>query len=189
MAWKETDEKLIRRGELILDPSLLESHEKELKTMNRGRRGRPYLLANTYVELLSSIRYLYQMPYRQLEGFTRSLHTTRPRSAEWNVRFPMMIKGDTKYKPADWPEDYNVINHDLTKLFNDLEKGKVAVLAGLDLLKPADLDASIDLGHGPRKRIDMLTTYLLGAVQHSGQIAMLKGNISRRREKEPNFLK
>ena len=78
MAWKETDERLIRRGELILDPSLLESHEQELKTMNKGRRGRPYLLANTYVELLSAIRYLYQMPYRQLEGFTRSLHTLVP---------------------------------------------------------------------------------------------------------------
>ena len=78
MAWKETDKRLIRRGELILDPSLLENHEKELKTMNRGRRGRPYLLANTYIELLSSIRYLYQMPYRQLEGFTRSLHTLIP---------------------------------------------------------------------------------------------------------------
>jgi hypothetical protein len=110
-------------------------------------------------------------------------------SAEWNVRLPRMIKGDTKYKPADWPDDYDKINHHLTKLLNDLEKGKTAVLAGLDLLKPADLDTSIDLGRGPRKRIDMLTAYLLEAVQHSGQIAMLKGNISRRREKEPNFLK
>ena len=110
-------------------------------------------------------------------------------STEWNVRLPMMIKGDTKYKPADWPDDYDKINHHLAKLLKDLEKGKAAVLAGLDLLKPADLDASIDLGRGPRKRIDMLTAYLLEAVQHSGQIGMLKGNISRRREKEPNFLK
>jgi IS5 family transposase len=78
MAWKETDERLIRRRELILDPSLLENHEQELKTMNKGRRGRPYLLANTYVELLSAVRYLYGMPYRQLEGFTRSLHTLVP---------------------------------------------------------------------------------------------------------------
>jgi hypothetical protein len=36
MNWKETDERLIRRGELILDPSLLESHEQELKTMKRA---------------------------------------------------------------------------------------------------------------------------------------------------------
>ena len=78
MNWKETDKRLIRRGELILDPSLLENHEQELKTMNKSRRGRPYLLANTYVELLSAVRYLYQMPYRQLEGFTRTLHILVP---------------------------------------------------------------------------------------------------------------
>ncbi len=90
MAWKETDKRLIRRGELILDPSLLESHEQELKTMNKGRRGRPYLLANTYVKLLSAVRYLYQMPYRQLEGFTRALHrlvpTTPPRADYSGIR-------------------------------------------------------------------------------------------------------
>jgi len=78
MGWKKTDERLIRRGELILDTSLLESHEEELKTMNKGRRGRPYLLADTYVQLLSAVRYLYSMPYRQLEGFTRALHRLVP---------------------------------------------------------------------------------------------------------------
>lgn len=46
--------------------------------MNKGRRGRPYLLANTYVELPSAVRYLYKMPYRQLEGFTKTLHTLVP---------------------------------------------------------------------------------------------------------------
>jgi hypothetical protein len=78
MDWKETDKRLIRRGELILDPSLLKSHEQELKTMNKSRRGRPYLLANTYIQLLSAVRYLYQMPHRQLEGFTHNLHTLVP---------------------------------------------------------------------------------------------------------------
>jgi hypothetical protein len=43
MDWKETDERLIRRGELILAPSpILKNHRKELKTMNKHRRGRPY---------------------------------------------------------------------------------------------------------------------------------------------------
>jgi hypothetical protein len=110
-------------------------------------------------------------------------------STEWNVGLPRMIKGDAKYKPAGWPDDYDKINHHLPKLLSDLEKGKAAVLTGLDSLKSADLDANIDLGRGPRKRIEMLTIYLLEAVQHAGQIAMLKGNITRRREKEPNFLK
>ena len=59
MNWKEADERLIWRGELILGSPLLKSHEQELKNINKVRRGRPYLLVNTYVELLSAVRYLY----------------------------------------------------------------------------------------------------------------------------------
>jgi hypothetical protein len=34
MGWKETDERLIRRGELILDPEFLRNRKQELKIMN-----------------------------------------------------------------------------------------------------------------------------------------------------------
>jgi hypothetical protein len=78
MDWKETDERLIRRGELILDPSLLENHVKELETMNKHRIGRPYTLSNSIIKLLTAVRYLYGLPYRQLEGFTRALHRLVP---------------------------------------------------------------------------------------------------------------
>ena len=71
MGWKETDEKLIRRGELILDLTHLENHKEELKTRNKGKRGPHYRLANSYVELLAAVRYLHDMLYRQLEGFTQ----------------------------------------------------------------------------------------------------------------------
>jgi len=78
MDWKETDQRLIRRGELILDTESLKKHGKELKKMNEGRPGPKFKLANSYVELLAAVRYLYQMPYRQLEGFTRTLHRLVP---------------------------------------------------------------------------------------------------------------
>jgi hypothetical protein len=78
MGWKETDERLIRRGELILDVESLKNHREELRAMNAGRRGRPYTLSNSYVQLLSAVRYLYSMPYRQLEGFTRTLNRLLP---------------------------------------------------------------------------------------------------------------
>jgi hypothetical protein len=84
MDWKEADERLIRRGELILDPKFLENPRQELKTMNKHKRGRNYHIANTYIQLLAAVRYLYSMPYRQLEGFARALHrlvpTTPPRA-------------------------------------------------------------------------------------------------------------
>ena len=78
MNWQEIDEKLIRRGELIIDTDLLKHHEEELKAANRGKNGRPYQMAASYIQLLAAVRYLYQMPYRQLEGFTHTLHKLVP---------------------------------------------------------------------------------------------------------------
>ena len=41
--------------------------------MNRGKEGKPFKLTNSYIRFLAVVRYLYGMPYRQLEGFTRAL--------------------------------------------------------------------------------------------------------------------
>jgi hypothetical protein len=76
--WRKTDEHLIRRGELILELGFLENYQAELDAMNQGKEGRPYKLTPTYIHFLTAVRYLYQMPYRQLEGFTRSLHRLVP---------------------------------------------------------------------------------------------------------------
>lgn len=78
MGWKEIDEKLIRRGELILDTGFVEGYEEELEAMNHGKTGPPYRLAHSHIQLLSTVRLLYSMPYRQLEGFTRALHGLVP---------------------------------------------------------------------------------------------------------------
>ena len=78
MDWKAVDERLIRRGELILDLESLGNHEKELEEMNKGRPGPRYKIANSYILLLAAVRYLFQMPYRQLEGYTRALHRLVP---------------------------------------------------------------------------------------------------------------
>jgi len=41
MSWKEIDEKLIRRGELLLDVDFLENYQQEVEVMNGGRRAVP----------------------------------------------------------------------------------------------------------------------------------------------------
>jgi hypothetical protein len=76
--WRKTDERLIRRGELILELGFVENYQAELDAMNHGKEGRPYKITPTYIKFLTAIRYIYQMPYRQLEGFTRSLHRLVP---------------------------------------------------------------------------------------------------------------
>ena len=76
--WRETDERLIRRGELILELGFVENYQNELDSMNHGKEGRPYKLTPTYIQFLTAFRILYGVPYRQLEGFTRSLHKLIP---------------------------------------------------------------------------------------------------------------
>jgi len=39
--------------------------------MSGGRRGRPFAYPDSLTGLLASVRLLFHLPYRQLEGFTR----------------------------------------------------------------------------------------------------------------------
>ena len=78
MDWKAVDQRLIRCGELILDLQTIRNHRKELEEMNEGRPGPRYTLANSYIRLLAAVRYIYGMPYRQLEGYTNTLHMLVP---------------------------------------------------------------------------------------------------------------
>jgi len=71
--WREYNEKLVRRGEILLDLDFLRSWNNELEEMNKGKVGRPYEYPMSYLRFLSMIYYLFQLPYRQLEGFTRAL--------------------------------------------------------------------------------------------------------------------
>jgi hypothetical protein len=69
--WERVDERLIKRGMLIMDLDFVRGYRDELVRMNRRKRG----------EALQDSRELRQVPrryqislgYRQLEGLTRSL--------------------------------------------------------------------------------------------------------------------
>jgi hypothetical protein len=71
------DEGLIRRGELLLSLNFLEYYE--LSLLNDGKVGRPFKITYGYIVFLAVVRYLFSMPYRQIEGFTRALHRLIPR--------------------------------------------------------------------------------------------------------------
>jgi hypothetical protein len=46
--------------------------------MNDGKVGRPFKITWVYF-FLAVVRYLFSMPYRRIEGFTRDLHRFVPR--------------------------------------------------------------------------------------------------------------
>jgi len=79
MDWKYVDERLIKRGELLLSLDFLKGYGFELKSMNKGKVGLPFKITDGYIVFLAVIRCLFSMPYRQLEGFTRALNRLVPR--------------------------------------------------------------------------------------------------------------
>ena len=78
MDWQSVDEQLIRRGELLLNLEFLERYDDEPKAMNRGKEGHPFTLTHSHIVFLAVVRYLFGLPYRQLEGFTRALNRLVP---------------------------------------------------------------------------------------------------------------
>jgi hypothetical protein len=80
MNWKSIDEKLIKRGELLLSLDFLKEYDNELRIMNNNNKiGHPFKLTKRYIEFLMIVHYLFSMPYRQLEGFTRALNKLIPK--------------------------------------------------------------------------------------------------------------
>jgi hypothetical protein len=55
---EKVDERLIKRGMLIMDLNFLRNYRDELIRMNRKKRGRSYRIAEIYVMFLAVIRYL-----------------------------------------------------------------------------------------------------------------------------------
>jgi len=79
MNWNDVDERLIRQGELLLSLEFLEGYNDELEAMNDGKEGHPFTLTYSHIAFLAVVRYLFGLPYRQLEGFTRALNRLLPK--------------------------------------------------------------------------------------------------------------
>ena len=73
MNWSVYNDSLVRRGEILLDFTVLDGWDREVELMNAGRRGKPFTYPDSLIKILTSIRLLFHLPYRQLEGFTRGL--------------------------------------------------------------------------------------------------------------------
>ena len=68
--WKEYNEKLVRRGEILFSVEFIENWKRELDSMNENKRGHPYEYPSSYMQFLISIRYCCHLDYRTLEAGT-----------------------------------------------------------------------------------------------------------------------
>jgi hypothetical protein len=68
--WKEYNESLVRRGELLFDTDFLSGWSRELGKMNEEKEGARYRYPDSLMSMLAAI-HAYLLPYRELEGFLR----------------------------------------------------------------------------------------------------------------------
>jgi hypothetical protein len=68
--WKEYNEALVRRGELLFDTDFLSGWGEELRRMNEQKEGARYRYPSSLMSMLAAI-HVYLLPYRELEGFVR----------------------------------------------------------------------------------------------------------------------
>ncbi len=73
--WKEYNEELVIRGTFFLDLDFVSQWNSELRKMNHGKRGSPYLFPGSFMKFM--LIWKQFLDYRALEGMARSLVNMR----------------------------------------------------------------------------------------------------------------
>ena len=71
--WSKYNPSLVNRIDILLDTSFLESWKDDLEKENDGKVGHPYEYPQEFFVFLSRMRSLWNVPFRELEGFVRKL--------------------------------------------------------------------------------------------------------------------
>lgn len=67
--WKEYNEHLVQRGEILLAVESLQGWQEELVEMNRGKNGRPFRYPHSVMLFLGKLRVVFSLPYRKWRGW------------------------------------------------------------------------------------------------------------------------
>jgi|GEM_PF-2334873 len=96
--WSPYSERLVKRGEFYFSLDFIDQWDELLARMNAGRRSRSYRYPEPFIAWLACIHVFLQMPYRQMEGFTRKLakYTPSLRATGYTILFHKPIA------PAPW---------------------------------------------------------------------------------------
>ncbi len=109
----EYNAKLVQRGEFYLDLSCVKNWRRELKEMNKRKRGAPYKYPKTFMTFASIIYSFFRIPYRQLEGFIGRISAYEPGllAADYTTLHKRISKQDLG---IDMPENDAVVAVDST---------------------------------------------------------------------------
>jgi len=109
--WKETNEKYVKRGEFLINPLFLQTWNKEIKQMNCGKVGEPYLYPNSMIEFIAYF-HARGFAYRECEGILIGI------SNNYKYQFPVI--------------DYSQICRRVNLLEIDFETVEDNLVVGID---------------------------------------------------------
>ena len=83
--------------DVFVNTDLLVDQEKQLKRMNRDKRGRPYSYPDALILIILAVREYFGLPYRQTEGFAKML------GGIWGARIPSYTQICRRQKELNVP--------------------------------------------------------------------------------------
>ncbi len=69
--WKNYNESLVRRREILLDFDVIDNWDSGLSEMNKNKEGRKFVYPDSFIKLLGYMRAYFHLPYRHTEGVVR----------------------------------------------------------------------------------------------------------------------
>ena len=113
--WKEYNESLVRRGELLFDTDFLSGWSRELGSLNAGKEGARYRYPNSLMSMLAAI-HVYLLPYRELEGFVRMFagHVEGLKVPDYTTMWWRISRVKVELNPSVDPEEDVTIAVDST---------------------------------------------------------------------------
>ena len=81
--WSEYNQKLVKRGEFLINPEFLSTWKGEIKEMNIGKVGEPYFYPKSMVEF-SAYLHCKGLAYRQCQGVLQGI------SNNYKYQFPVI---------------------------------------------------------------------------------------------------
>jgi hypothetical protein len=107
--WPKYNESLVKRGELYLTFTFLDNWDKDLEKINRGKLGRKFESPSSFIQFLMMVHVIFNLPYRQIEGFLRKLSDIVPQikpadyTTIWRRGTKLNIKLADTLKESDEP--------------------------------------------------------------------------------------
>lgn len=97
--WTNYNEKLVRRGEILISEDCFKNWDKELAVMNCKKQGRKFRFPESFMKIVGYAKVYFGLPYRQTEGLLRTYSTAIPAIPDYTAIHKRINKLNVKMDP------------------------------------------------------------------------------------------